>query len=454
MPDPIFRAGAAVSNITPRLGVSINGGMSNRLATHVHDELSARCLVLDNEETRLALVICDSCMIPREVLDAAKHLVHGHTGLPTDRMLISATHTHSAPASASVFQTDLDEEYQEFLAVRIADGIRRAINNLAPAKIGWATGQLPGQVFNRRWRMRPTTIPTNPFGEMTEQAQMNPPAASPNLIEPVGPTDPQVVVLSVQHADGRPLAAMAVYSLHYVGGTGPGHISSDYYGVFADRIQELLRADRQDPPFLGMLFNGTSGDINNVNFRQPRPRQDNYAQIRVVAHALADEVHRVVGTVEHKTWVPLAMRQASLELGVRLPTPMDIARAQDLLRRGNGEELRLREEIYARETMLLQQYPARITTLVQALRIGDLGIGSTPCETFVETGLDIKERSPFRPTCVISLANDYAGYLPPPRHHQLGGYETWRARSSFLAIDAEPLIRNKIVELLQGLQRK
>src|SRR5215212_9388690 len=97
MPDRIFKAGAATSNITPPLGTSLNGGMSDRAAEHIHDELHARALVLDDGERRLAIVVCDMCMIPRSILDAAKHLAHGHTAIPLDQMLISATHTHSAP---------------------------------------------------------------------------------------------------------------------------------------------------------------------------------------------------------------------------------------------------------------------------------------------------------------------------------------------------------------------
>ena len=85
---------------------------------------------------------------------------------------------------------------------------------------------------------------------------------------------------------------------------------------------------------------------------------------------------------------------------------------------------------------------------MQALRVGDLGIATSPCETFVETGLAIKAASPLRPTFTIELANGYGGYLPTAEHHQLGGYETWRARSSFLEVEAEAKIRAKILELL------
>jgi hypothetical protein len=79
-------------------------------------------------------------------------------------------------------------------------------------------------------------------------------------------------VLSVRHADGRPLALLANYSLRYGGDVGPGHVSADYFGVFADRIQQLLGADRQDPPFIGILCNGTSGDIDTCGYI-PAPEQ-------------------------------------------------------------------------------------------------------------------------------------------------------------------------------------
>ena len=59
---------------------------------------------------------------------------------------------------------------------------------------------------------------------------------------------------------GRPLALLANYSLHYVGGVGSGDLSADYFGAFADGIQQLLGADRQDPPFVGIMSNGTSGE--------------------------------------------------------------------------------------------------------------------------------------------------------------------------------------------------
>ena len=221
-PAPVFKAGAAASNITPPLGIVINCGMQNRTATHVHDELHARCLVLDNGSTQLAFVVIDSCVIERKVFDAAKRLVLETTGLPLEHMTMSATHAHSCGPLARVHQAEADPEYVRFVVQRIADGVRRARNNLAPARIGWGFGEVPGQVFNRRWKMKPGTIPSNPFGKI-EQVMTNPTPGSRNLVEPAAPTDPQVWFISVRGLDGRAIALLANYSLHYVGGVRAAH---------------------------------------------------------------------------------------------------------------------------------------------------------------------------------------------------------------------------------------
>ncbi len=446
-PKRLFRAGAATSNITPHLGVSINGNMQDGKATHIHDELHARCLALDDGTTKLVLVVCDSCMIPREVFDAAKKMVHEATGLPLENMMMSATHTHSAPTSGSVFQSDADADYQKFLAHRIADGIRRALNNLEPARIGWASADEPNQVFNRRWFVKNEALYKNPFGGI-DKVKMNPPRASKDLIEPSGPIDPVVSVISLVGTNGKPIALYANYSLHYVGGTGGGHISADYYGAFCERVKKLMTAENPSPDFVALLSNGTSGNINNVNFSEPAPKRVAYEQINIVADAVAQATLSATKQIQYQDWVPLSVKQKELTLGVRRPNVEELTRAKEIMSRSRSmPRMDTMEEIYARETVQMADYPAEVKSILQAMRIGDLGITAIPCEVFVEIGLELREKSPTKQTFTVSLANGYNGYLPTVKHHELGGYETWRAKSSYLEVQAAP----KIVDALQLL---
>ena len=453
-----FRAGAAMSNITPPLGSLIVGGWTPTPAKNIHDELHARCLVLDDGQTRLAIVVADSVGIPRPVLDEAKRMIHQKSGLPRENVLVSASHTHSAASSregVSLGKTGPLDEYQRFVAARIADGVSRAIENMQPARLGWGSGHDDTQVFNRRWRMKPGTVLRNPFGGIDEVV-MNPSPGDPNLLEPAGPVDPEISFLSVQALSGRPIALLANYSLHYVGGVPPNDISADYFAVFARRIEEMLGARDQDPPFVGIMSNGTSANINNIDFprRHPVRKWQPYEKMRAVANILAAEVLKSFQTVEYRNWVPLGAAVTEIPVAVRVPSKADLEWAAGVLKRPkDAPKLHQREEVYARRTLTMKDYPSEIPLILQALRIGDVGIGAIPNEVFVEIGLEVKKRSPLPRTFVISLANGSYGYLPTVEQHKLGGYETWRG-TNILEIEAAPKIVASILDLLEKVKNR
>ena len=446
-----LRAGAAVVDITPALGVA-NGGVIARggAATHIHDELHTRCLVLDDGATRLAIAICDMRMLGGEVVARAKSLAGEATGLAPENILIAATHTHAAPAMVGIHPEPRDRAYAEFVARRIADGITRAGHHLAPAKVGWGFGSAPQHVHNRRWFMKPIAIAANPFGGRSDEVKMNPPRGT-DLLKPAGPVDSQVSVLDVRHTDGRPLALLANYGLHYVGGYQAGHVSADYFGLFADRVQGLLGADRQHPPFVAMMSNGTSGDVSNNDFRAKPERLPAWVKMQRVANDLAGKVAKVVGNIGHHATAPLAVAATELQLGVRRPDDARLAWARRTLANDTDPKRLTRPEIYAQEALALAKFPARVPVVLQAFRIGDLRIITVPCEMFAETGLALKQEAGLGPLFIIELANGYRGYLPTPRQHEWGGYETWPARSSYLEVQAAPKIRAALLGLLSKL---
>lgn len=449
----IFRAGAAVSNITPPLDEPIVGGWNSPPATHVHDELYARCLVLDDGRTQLVFVVCDSLGIAREVYDKAKRIINEKTGIPPENMMTSATHTHSsisARGPSRLMQSGELSSYQQFLVTRIADGVRRAVNNLEPARIGWGSGQEPTQVFNRRYFMKPGTPVPNPFGGK-DKVIMNPGRGNPNILKAAGPTDPEIAFFSVQSVDGRPLALLANYSLHYVGPGERGAISADYFGVFADRIQQLLGADRIDPPFVGIMSNGTSGDINNINWLKKRQKRfAPYEKMRQVADLVAKAVYKAHQKVDFHDWVQLGAMQKELTLAVRKPTEEQIAYARRMLEKpDDAKPYHKREKVYARRTLQMHESPAKVSVILQTFRIGDLGICAIPFEVFVEIGLEIKAKSPFGQTFIISHANGSYGYLPTAAQHELGGYETWLGTNT-VEIQAAPKIVRMLIILTAG----
>ena len=293
-----LRAGAATSNITPELGSEVVGGFVPFPATHVHDELHARCLVLDDGKTKLALVVCDLLGMHRSLSVEARRLIAESSGIPVTHVMLSATHTHSAATALGPNRYSSDEpltDYQKFVARRIADGVKRAMNLLRPAEVAFGQVDVPEHLFNRRWFMKEGTVPVNPFGKF-DKVKMNPPAGSPDLTEPAGKTDPTVSFVALRESktaekpDGALIAIFSAYSLHYVGGVGEGAISADYFGYFCRKLESLVGRAESDPPFVAMLANGTSGDVNNINFVQPRGRRAPYEQMQYVANDVAKKV--------------------------------------------------------------------------------------------------------------------------------------------------------------------
>lgn len=453
---PVFRAGAATSNITPPLGEPIVGGWTPIPATNIHDELHSRCLVLDDGKVKLAFALCDNVGIPVEVFDVAKQQVHEATGLPASHLLMAATHTHSATTARGpckvIRETELTD-YQKFLARRISDGVRRAIEQLEPARIAWGKIDEPSEVFNRRWYVKDAALLTNPFGGI-DQVRMNPPRGSAALDRPAGPTDPEISFVSVQSLDGRPIALLANYSLHYVGGVRSGDVSADYFGYFAKFIEKKLGATEQSLPFVGILSNGTSGDVNNINFPEPSTRKyKSYEKMQEVAEKVASRVYEAHQQLEFHNWARLGAAETLLALKVRQPTPEMLKHFEEIAANENREpsQRHSREAIYAERIAMLKDAPAEIQIPLQAIRIGELGIAAIPFETFTETGLELKDRSPFGQTFTIELANGSYGYLPTPEQHRLGGYETWLG-TNYVEREASTRIVATIQELFKLLR--
>jgi hypothetical protein len=455
-PKAPLLAGAATANITPELGSPIVGGFLPFPSTHIHDELHARCLVLDDGTTKLALIVCDLLGVHRSLSLEARKLIETETGIPSTHILISGTHTHSATNAHSTdpraYLSDMElTPYQRFVARRIADGVRRAHNLLRPAEIAFGTVEAPEHVHNRRWHMKDGTAPPNPFGKI-DKVKMNPPSGSPNLIEPAGPIDPTVSFIALREPNGRLISLYSAYSLHYVGGVGSGHISADYYGMYCEALKNLIPNSTEDPPFVALMANGTSGDINNIDFKNPRKSQPAYTQMRHVANDVAAKVHSALANLTWTTSAPLAARYRELDIQWRTIDPELLAWAKET--EATAPRIQGKANLplaYATRIQSLATPSPETKLPVQVLRIGDILIGTSPCETFAETGLEFKQRSPFKKAFMVELAHGYYGYMPTPRHFELGGYETWPGTNN-LEPQAAPKLLSALLDMATELK--
>jgi len=143
-PVQVFQAGLFAVDVTPtEFPVIVNGYFQERTTDRATDRLMSRALVLDDGKVRLAIVVVDNLMIPRTILDQAKLMAAKSTGIPAECMLISSTHTHSAPAAMPCLGSRADPSYEQTLPGQIAKSIILANRNLTRAKIGWTAVEGP-----------------------------------------------------------------------------------------------------------------------------------------------------------------------------------------------------------------------------------------------------------------------------------------------------------------------
>ncbi len=419
-----LRVGAASLDITPLLGGLMSGHMTPRVSDDVGYPLEAKAVVFDDGETQVAYVQNDLIFVRRPDFDRAKARAEELTGIPAANIMMSCTHTHYGPPVSPLFMQPVDEDYLDRALPRMGDAVKLAQNRLQPAVIGHTSGFCPRETHNRRWWLK------------SGQVRMNPQAGGDELVRPAGPTDPEVALLVAETPDGEPIAAIANYSLHYVGSSAGTQVSADYFAAFAQALQRLAGAG-----FVAIMANGCCGDANNVDFTRPRRRAhpDTEHNRRRVGNALAAECWKVwsqlderesVLTVAAASEYPLFRRRTVAEERVRV-----VAGGVNAIEQIHDNEAW--QTALAAEREEVEKLPLEWETQIQALRIGDLGMVGIPGETFVEYGLSIKRGSPLARTMTIELANDYLGYLPTDDGLDQGGYETWLARSAMAAKGTE-----------------
>lgn len=423
-----LRAGAAEIDITPPIGTQLAGSLLGVGSTSVQDPLHARAVFLDNGETQLLFVLLDLILISNEDATRARQLISEATQVLPENICISCTHTHNGPSMMDVFNTPRNAQYIEWMLPRVAQVATQAMRHLQEARAGWGIGRETEAAFNRRFHMRDGTV------------QMNPGVQNPDALRPAGPTDPQFPTLLLQTADGKPLAALANFSLHYIGDNERGSISADYFGQFSAEMKK-----RYGSEFIALLTHGFSGDINAIDTRgaEKLPQRE---KSRRLAIRLADEVEHLWKQTDFHSEIVMGSTCANYSMGVRKISGAQIEVERE---RSLDESLTEKERIYARERLALLDWPDEFPVSVQAIRIGDFAAITTSAQMFCRLGIDLKYASPFPVTAPIEHANGCGGYVATQADYFLGSYETELARSSF----AKPGAGEEIVALGAQLLR-
>lgn len=435
----VLLVGVAQIDITPTWWpVIVNCYMLERQTSVAESPIYAKAFVFAQGKEKTAIVTVDSCMMPRELIDKSKQIAFEKTGIPVNRQLISATHTHMAPAAMSCLGSRVDEKYAAWLPGKLAEAIVAANERLKPARVGSFAVEAGEQTYVRQFFYRSDKKQLDPFGERSVHANMHPGYQNPDMTLPTGPKDAALTVLAIEGTDGKPMGMLANFAMHYFD-TKP--VSASYFGIFAKQLAARIGAPAD---YVIAMSQGVSGDLMWMDYANPAKKNftvDEYTR------GVVDAAERAWRGVRYEAKPRLRMIEREATFERRRASPERIVWARKMY----TETPRNQPEVYAREVLEIEADPVRQLKL-QVMQIGELGIVAWPNEVFSISGLKLRERTGFRQLMNITLANGAEGYIPPAELHPFGGYTTWPAKTASLATDTEGKMVALYTEMLGELK--
>ena len=417
-----LEVGLARVDITPPLSFPMAGYYSVRLSTGTHDPLWAKVVCFRKGGIPCVLMICDTISINESVTTEIRKRIHEKTGLPAGCIVITATHTHTGPIR-DAFDPNLTPEqnlefakagnYKEFRysnwwVEKGTEAILTALSNFRPAALSVGEASVPDLSYNRRFFMKDS-----------DEVRFNPGIKNPNIIRPAGPIDPQMyTIFMTDPAAGKPFASLTNFALH-LDTTGGTLFSADYPYYIECVLQEKFGAD-----FISFFGTGTCGDINHIDVSGENRRK-------------APDIGTELGKRIAAAYDNLVSANEKPDVGVRMTTiscrrqeftSEEVAAAEamkDAIFHPEVGNYTFLERVKAGKVLNLSKLPLTFQVDIQCIRLSsDTAVVALPGEVFVDLGLEIKKRSPFKNTLILELSQMNAQYVPTQKAFREGSYET------------------------------
>lgn len=451
--------------------------------TPVMDPLYAKALVLDNGDTKLVIVTMDVTAIgARKISDGMlndvdenfltelRSRIQEKLNIPGSNVLVNASHTH--PPGRLLCD---DNEQVE----RVYDTVNRAMQNMTEVRIGVGSGIEDRITMNRTLNLK--------NGKQWSIRHTNP-SPPDEEIESYGPVDPEIGILRIDRIDGSPLAVVYNFACHLLFGDALGSITANIPAYASKVIEETLGHNS-----MAFFIQGAAGDIIDVNFKNFSQSRDIKALGAMLGESTLDAYKNIQAkdteleiisetiNVPRRTDIPekiallkqeedellKSLHGTTLNFESFLPlylSDLKINPAMDTLNKQNIDKYL--KNIRAMEK--LARIQDKISTLekhqrinnesgeenidmeLQAIKIGDCVIASSPAELLTQIGLNIKKTSPYKHTFVAGYSNGYVHYGGPAADYDKGGYELTEC---LLAPEWQEIFETKTQELINKLRK-
>jgi hypothetical protein len=450
-----MKAGFSTVDITPPVGSESPGGFGKKFLWDVHDPLHVKTVVLEINGVRVALVGVDALSIMASTVRYGREIAEKATGILSDHIMVAASHTHRGGpvldwagtpddyAGSSRFEfvkklletaCSADKDYLRFLARQIASSIVFADKHKVEARCAVGIGQESSVSFNRRFKMKNGRQMTHPG------------KGNPDILEPAGPINTNVGVLSAWGDDGNFLGCVVNFACH--GTTMGSQAFSADWPYYLDKTVRSVMGEDSTVVFL----NGACGDVTQVDNQSMREAEFGEKWARRVGQKVGAEALKVIIEAEPGDLQPLGAAQTIVQLDKRKVPPERLERAYASLKSNAKDDIKW---YLARDMVLLNEkyrIERRLPCEIQTIQVGPAIFVSNPAELLSQLGLDIEAASHFPYTFIVELANGFIFYVPTEEAMGAsgGGYETRMGMHSKLAPSAGKKIVETSVDLIKG----
>jgi hypothetical protein len=383
-----LKAGVAKIDITPSEVVGITVVGHRRVVTGVRDPLRAGVLILDDGETKAAIVTLDTIGAWEDMVKAARERIEKEAGVPAANIMVSASHNHSGPGYVE------NAGWGSELIQKLGAAAKEAAGSMRTVSIGYGEDRIGFGIQRRKTIDGRAVIRLNAGG----------------------PNDPRVKVLRFD--DGKSLTPLAVM-MHAVchpcfftwGDKGSQPYPKGYPRMTADfpgeaqSFVEMVYGQKT----AAMFMQGCAGDI--------RPNLPGYP------YRCADEAD---------------IQWAGRDLGGAVVRALAFSVTR--------EKLRERESFYqirvAGEVIELPGKEGPVRAELMAMKLGPFLFLTMPGEPMVEYGFKLEKAIADRATpIIVGYSNGNIGYIATADAHTVGGYEPNR---SVLKPEAEAIILKQL----------
>jgi hypothetical protein len=437
--------GFSRQTINPRVRVSLAGYFTLRYWERIHDDIVVQSLAVRHDDRIAVLLQFDLVTIPRDITLAVRQACGTVPGLSEGGLILTASHTHTAPVVRSE-RPGGNPEYNRMVIEQAVRAVRSSLSDLAPGTIEYGAAHNAGLAFNRRYWMQDGRVVTNP------------PRCDPGIDRPEGPIDPHIGLVRIRRP-GRRTVLLANISNHpdTIGGNA---VSADWHGV----IRASLESD--DPALRVITVTAAEGNVNHFNPSDPSG-QSGFEVAHRLGSGYADSIRAALPGLQSSATETLRTATETFRAGPREIPEEDVAQARhdaDVYAGAFSSESAgqlTSEDLATGSPAALKYFADRLLELaadrsdreleVSVLRMGDVALVALPGEPFVEYGMRIRnELRPGLPTLVAALSDGRAMYIPTPSNFGRGGYET-TPRSSPYTMQTGELMIQAVARLLDRI---